>query len=97
MAGKKKKERKTGYDRPVTENEEGVLLWNAGGQEFRYYEGRMGINLAVVVEGEEYPCSYAKNLAEAGYFAEGFSAGWDAKNRLEKMKAAKAAQQEKPS
>lgn len=66
--------RKTGYDRVVTENGDGSCEWTAGGWQW-YYLCTPGINLQVKI-GEEYkPINYAKSLADAGLFAEGFHAG----------------------
>lgn len=70
----KGKNKKVGWDRPAEEVNPGAWEWQAG-PFFWHWFGVPGINLCVKI-GEEFKgVCYAKDLKEAGMFAEGFAAG----------------------
>lgn len=77
----KSKKRTTGYDRDVTDSGT-AATWKVGEMEFEY-RNMMGINLSVTIQGKKYPMVYARDLKEAGWFAEGFSAGWNASLKMQ--------------
>lgn len=70
----RKKALTTGYDRLVAENAD-RSVWRVGELEWTYIKGGVGINLLLTIGGTTYPTVYARDLKEAGYFAEGFTAG----------------------
>lgn len=69
----KSKKKTTGYDREVTDTPDGNE-WTTGKFTF-LFTGTPGVNVALKVDEKWQPICYARDLKEAGFFAEGFTAG----------------------
>lgn len=77
----KVKAKKTGYGRDVQVESDGWCHWTAEGHQWRWGPG-LGLNLQLWHDEGWQPLVFAKTLAEAGSFAEGFASGWLAYQRV---------------
>lgn len=71
----KLKTKRVGYDREATEGIPGVWTWSTGVCRW-IFTGERGLNLGRLIDDSPVPLAFAKSLAEAGTFAEGYEYGW---------------------
>jgi hypothetical protein len=72
---------KTGWDRTATLDADGYWEWSTGKLRWTWIN-RVGLNLSVHLGDDPCGSLYAKTLREASLVAEGFEAGWLARDQV---------------